>query len=249
MIGAPKFNVVGRPRGAKGISGKATLSFTGSQFVQSGSSGPHITLVVRNNPGTNPYNGFAEVSDADGVSVLAGAGVTVSGTDGTHTVLYKATSSGGRPDITLAVVFTIGDFLAPALTLPTDVSTGETTANIGATTDEASGTMYVVACPTNSRPSAGQIIAGLASNGNAASAAASSVVGSTGVKTVGVTGLTASTTYYGFAVQRDSVGNVSNIASGDGFTTDAVGADAWLWEDGGHILWEDGGRMTLEVGP
>jgi hypothetical protein len=84
-----------------------SLRYTGSASVLGGSSGPHFTLVVLHNPSVKPYDGFTEVTDADGVSSLSGAAVTVSGALGTHLVTYKATSSGGRPDLPLTVTVTI----------------------------------------------------------------------------------------------------------------------------------------------
>lgn len=117
------------------------------------------------------------------------------------------------------------DTTAPTLSLPTDVKTGSTTADIGATTNEANGTLFVVASTSATPPTGAQIIAGQMHTGSAAAANASATVSSTGANTVGVTGLTGSTAYFGHSVHRDATGNVSNVVSGDGFTTDA-GASA-----------------------
>ncbi len=218
------------------ISGSSVpvLGFTGSLTVELGSSGPHFTLTVINNPAADSYDTFAETTDADAVSTLSTADVTISGALGAHSVTYTASSSSGnplRPNLTLVVSVSIVDTTAPVLSLPTDVKTGVTTADIGATTDEASGTMYVVASTSSTAPSAAQIIAGQMHTGSAAAAAANSAVGATGAKAVGVTGLTEATTYYGHTVQRDASSNTSNVVSGDGFTTDSASVGTWNASD------------------
>lgn len=197
----------------------ASLSFTGSLSIEHGSSGPQFTLVVLNNPGTNPYDGFAEVTDPDNVSTLSVDEVTISGALGAHSVTYKATSSGGRPDLTIALTVTIVDTTAPALSNPTDTQTGQTTATLTVDTDTGEGTLYAVATTSSTAPTAAQVMAGQDHTGAAASYAGSASVVSTGTKSFSATGLVASTAYTGFFVQKDASNNVSAVAHGDGFMT------------------------------
>lgn len=210
-------------------SGVAQLAFSGSLTVEAGSAGPHFTLVVLNNPATNPYDGFAEVTDADNVSTLAnGDEVTISGALGAHAVSYKATSSGGRPDLTIALTISIQDTVAPVLTLPTGTQTGATTATLGVTTNEgsspdsANGALYVVVSTNATPPSAAQVLLGKDSTGALGAFenhAAPLAVSTTGAKTFSATGLVVSTTYYAYFVQKDAALNVSNVAASSGFTT------------------------------
>jgi hypothetical protein len=142
----------------------------------------------------------------------------------TYIVTVRATDvAGNTTDKTITVTVTDVDEIAPALSSLTDVKTGSSTADIGATTNEGNGTLFVVASTSSTAPSGAQIIAGQMHTGAAAAAAGSVAVSSTGAKTVGVTGLSGSTSYFGHSVHRDAAGNVSNVVSGDGFTTDAGG--------------------------
>lgn len=112
---------------------------------------------------------------------------------------------------------------APVLTSAVGTATGSTTATIGATTDEANGTMYGVVTGSATQPSVAQIKAGQDHAGAAASYASSQSISSTGAKTFSATGLTASTTYYGHIVHTDAAANDSNRLSSASFTTDAAG--------------------------
>jgi len=108
---------------------------------------------------------------------------------------------------------------AVTLTSPTSASITATSASVGATTDTAAGTMYVVVY-TGSAPTATQIKAGQNSSG-AATPSANVAVSSTGAKSLSVTGLTASTAYnYSVIVNN---GGDSNIVTGT-FTTSAPSA-------------------------
>lgn len=114
------------------------------------------------------------------------------------------------------------DDLAPVLSAPTGVKTGTTTGTIGVTTDTDEGTIYFVLVITNSAPSKAQIKAGQNAAGTTASKAATISPNTTGVKTVGVTGLTQNTQYYMFCMHEDATGNQSNVPASINFTTDAA---------------------------
>jgi len=99
----------------------------------------------------------------------------------------------------------------PVLTSAFDTKTGTTTAQIGVTTDTATGTIYAI--HSTASPLDGTVIRD--------SAAYSIVVTSTGAKTYDITGLTAATTYDPVWFVHESAADVfSNIIGGDGFTTD-----------------------------
>ena len=114
-----------------------------------------------------------------------------------------------------------GDVTPPTLTSPTGAATGSTTANGGATTNEANGTIYVVASTSATAPSAAQVKAGQMHTGAAAAASANAAVSSTGAKSVNFTGLTPSTTYYAHTMHEDASGNQSSVVSSASFTTSA----------------------------
>jgi hypothetical protein len=108
----------------------------------------------------------------------------------------------------------------PALSAPTPSGTigTTTTATIGATTDQATGTFYVVvdSGANLAGVTAVQIKAGQRADGNAALASNDAAVGSTS-PSAGVTGLVAGTSYAYAAIQNNANGD-SNIVTGT-FTT------------------------------
>lgn len=137
-----------------GSGGGTALSFTGSTTIAQNAGNPDniITLVVLNNPSVNPYDGFAEVTDADNKFALSGDEITVTTTtNGSFVGVWKATSSGGNPDLTLTLTVTVADQTAPTVSSfsPLDNATGVAiTATLTATMSEtvtlgASGTIYL----------------------------------------------------------------------------------------------------------
>lgn len=115
------------------------------------------------------------------------------------------------------------DTTAPTLTSATQTVTGSSTATVGATTDEGNGTLYAVVTVSGTAPTGAQVEAGQDNSGSAATWNGSQAIGSTGVKTIGATGLTASTAYYAHLMHKDAAGNRSNVVSSAQFTTDAAG--------------------------
>jgi hypothetical protein len=112
----PRNHIVGRPRGSKIASNTHPyLSISGITTLVHGNAGT-LTLSVGNNPLVNPYNGFAEVTDADGIASIVGSTVTISSSAavGTHSITYKATSSGGNPDISKTITITITAVSVPS---------------------------------------------------------------------------------------------------------------------------------------
>lgn len=111
------------------------------------------------------------------------------------------------------------DVTAPVLTTAVGTATGSTTATVGATTDEANGTLRVVVTTSATQPSTVQIKAGQDHTGATAPYAGSQTITSTGAKTFSATGLTASTGYYAHNLHTDTAGNDSNRLSSSLFTT------------------------------
>lgn len=125
------------------------------------------------------------------------------------------------------------------LSAPTASGVTATTATLGATTDQTSGTFYVVVdtAANLSGVTASQIKAGQKASGSAALASGNAAV-STTTPSVGVTGLSQSTLYSYAAVQNNSNGD-SNVLTGT-FTT----SDPAL--DQSHFRWrnDDGSETT-----
>lgn len=115
-----------------------------------------------------------------------------------------------------------GDVTAPVLSSPVGTATGGTTATVGATTDEANGTLYAVVTVSGTAPTPAQIAAGQNNSGGAATWAGSVSVSSTGAKTLSAIGLSVSTAYYAHLYHDDAAGNDSNVVSSAQFTTNAA---------------------------
>lgn len=114
------------------------------------------------------------------------------------------------------------DTTAPTLSSPTDTATGQTTADVGVTTNEANGTLYCVVTTSGTPPSAAQVKAGQDNSSVAATFADDLAIASTGVKAFSATGLTAATAYTAHFMHEDALGNQSAVSSGNGFTTDSA---------------------------
>lgn len=115
------------------------------------------------------------------------------------------------------------DTTAPTLTSPVGTQTGSSTATVGATTDEANGTMYAIVSTSSTAPTATQIQAGQTAAGAAAPWSGNQAISTTGAKTFNATGLTASTAYYAHIQHKDAAGNNSSVVTSAQFTTAAGG--------------------------
>ena len=146
-----------------------------------------------------------------------------SATDGTYstanrTFLVQSNSgqAGSLDD------FETGNLSAVAtLSAPTATSVTATTATLGATTDQASGTLYVVVdtAANLAGVTASQIKAGQKASGSAALASGNAAV-STTTPSVGVSGLSPST-LYSYAIVQNNANGDSNLVTGT-FTTAAA---------------------------
>jgi hypothetical protein len=145
------------------------------------------------------------------------------GGGGSYEIRAVAVSPGGDYTLTGNVSDTkvLTDLTAPILTSPTASGVG-TSGYIGSvTTNEANGTLYHVLTTSATPPSAAQVVLGQNHTGAAAVAFGSQSITTTGVKNIGGSGLTASTTYYTYYVHKDGANNNSLVSSAASFTTAA----------------------------
>jgi hypothetical protein len=140
-------------------------------------------------------------------------------TPGVGILVRNVTASAVIADDWESGVLAGGDTTAPVLTTAVGTATGSTTATVGATTDEANGTMYVVVTTSATQPSIAQIKASQDHTGATAPYAGSQTITTTGAKTFSATGLTASTTYYAHLLHTDAAANDSNRITSSSFTT------------------------------
>jgi hypothetical protein len=112
---------------------------------------------------------------------------------------------------------------AATLTLPTDIDTSGSSANVGATTNRSTGILYTAVTATSTPPTAAQIKAG---TGGGILFAGNAAVTATGVRVAAVNGLSPATAYFGHAMHETAGGIQSNVVTGDGFTTSALSAPA-----------------------
>lgn len=136
----------------------------------------------------------------------------------THKILL-VDSTGFAYTATLSALRTLfggtapaADATAPVLSSPTSSATGTTTASGSVTTSEGNGTLYYLATAN-----ATETVATVKANG------ATQTIASAGSKTVNITGLSPSSTYYIHFVQRDAAGNDSLRVTSAAFTTAATG--------------------------
>lgn len=115
------------------------------------------------------------------------------------------------------------DVTAPVLTSPFALPLGDTSAFIGVTTDDATGTMYQVLTTSATPPSAAQVKAGQDHTGAAAAFAFSRAVTSTGSKSETATGLSSNTAYYTYFMHEDAAANQSNVSAATVLTTLTTG--------------------------
>lgn len=187
------------------------------------STGQALRLEMRGSDLSYYVNDTLTATRSDGT--ITGAG---------DTLMSLISNSAGFDDFAHGLLPTISS-PTPSGTLGTD-----TTATIGCTTDDSTGTLYVVVDTASlSGITASQIKAGQNASSAAADASGnSSVSGSS--PSVGVTGLTASTAY-NYAVLQFSGGN-SNVLTGTFTTGTGGGGTPSLLISGGKII-SSGGKL------
>jgi hypothetical protein len=153
-------------------------------------------------------------------------GNLATGSDGTFTTAAAAPTPrmAVRPATRTTPTFTFApvllDLIAPTLTVPVGTKTGQTTATVGATTNEVDGTLYVVVTTSNTTPSKAQVKTGKDAAGATAAYASSQPITTSGAKTFSATALALGTTYYAHLMHEDAAGNQSNVVTSAPFTTD-----------------------------
>jgi hypothetical protein len=145
------------------------------------------------------------------------------------TALQSSWTEASGTNRSIVSIVTLKEAAAVAGTLSSATPSGtlgtSTTATLGATTDQASGTFYGVVDTSGniSGITAAQVKAGQ-NNASAAAIAASNTAVSTTSPSTGVTGLTAATAY-SYAVVQNNAGGDSNVLTGT-FTTAAAASSA-----------------------
>lgn len=130
-------------------------------------------------------------------------------------------SSGNKSTAVSSTSFTTDDDqTAPTLSSPSAAETGDTTASLSVSTDEANGTLYWVVTQSATSPSAAQVKAGQDHTGSAADDSGSQAVTATGTQNAGASGLAEQTTYYAHLMHEDAATNQSSVASSSSFTTE-----------------------------
>lgn len=164
-----------------------------------------------------PFSGNAAISSTS-------PSISISGLTASTTYYYAIVQNNTNGD---SNILSTGSFTTAGATAvlssatPSGTIGTQTTANIGATTTQASGTLYAIASTVQADvtgASAANIKAGQKSGGSAAPFSGNAVV-STTTPSVAITGLTAATLYYYAIIQNNGVD--SNIINTGSFTTSA----------------------------
>ncbi len=185
--------------------------------------------------GTGVYT-FSKTADPDSAFTLTGStlkNAIVFNYEAQSSYSVTIQADGGTPTtVANPIAISVIDVAAPVLSNATSLETGSTTATLTWDTTVGNGTLYVIGSADNVAPSAAQIIAGHDHTGSAAAYAHNQAVSGTGTQTVNATGLSASTTYYPFAVQVGLPSENSNVSAAASFTTEAsagmAGTTFWL---------------------
>lgn len=125
------------------------------------------------------------------------------------------------------------DATPPTLSAVGSSSVTGSSADLSATSNE-SGTLYYVMTTSASAPTNTQVVAGQDNLGAAAFKSANAAVTADTAKTLSVSGLTDSTTYYFYIVAKDATGN-NSLVSSSSFTTPDVTAPLLLTVSAGNI--------------
>lgn len=124
------------------------------------------------------------------------------------------------------------DTTAPTLSSGNRVAKSNALVVLGASTNEANGTMYAVLTTSATPPSAAQVMAGQNHAGAAAVWSGNQSISSTGAKSFNATGLVQLTTYYPYVMHRDAAGNNSAVLSLGAVTTFRNGATGqYIWDN------------------
>lgn len=169
-------------------------------------------------------NGQTSVTSADFENVSAGTEDFRIATGSTKLINTGASGVGSGSDIVatgrggtydIGAWEAAGDDIAPTLSSATGTGSTLTSAG-GVTTDEASGTLYMVTTASATAPTKAQVKAGQDHTGVAALRVSSVAVSSTGAKTFSAASCTAGTRYNHY-MHEDAAANQSNVVSSASF--------------------------------
>ena len=138
---------------------------------------------------------------------------TVSGADGNYTLRHVIASSGQAEGISYQI--TSPDVTAPVLTSPSATVLSITELEGSVTTDEDSGTLYMLASANASETASAIKTSGV-----------SQAVSATGVQTLTASGLTGGQSYYLHFMHEDAAGNQSVVVTSAQVTTETSSATA-----------------------
>lgn len=197
--------------------GATTDEDNGTMYVSVTTSAtqPSIAQIKAGQDHTGAAAAFADdqVITTTGAKTFNATGLTASTTYYAHLVHTDAAANDSNRISSAGFTTDSVDTTAPTLTSPTAVSISNVAMTGTVSTDEANGTLYMVATTSATPPTATQIRAGQDHTGAAAVFAANQAIGSTGVKTFNVTGLTALTTYHLYYHHRDASNNDSTVST------------------------------------
>lgn len=118
-------------------------------------------------------------------------------------------------------------FCAADLSSPTGAATGETTGDVGATSDESDGTRYACATSNSTELAASDVEA--CSGGATVSGNSAAEVG--GAQTIGVSGLTTDSAHYGQSANKSPEGWWSNVVVSSSFTPTSGGGSTTVYSN------------------
>ena len=194
-------------------------------IVSTSATPPSVAQIQAGNDSTGSAAAFAvgsgagQAVSATGVQNVSATGLTASTAYFWHYQHQDAAANDSTVVSSAQFTTAASDTTAPILTSPVGTQTGQTTATIGATTDEGNGTLYGVVTVSGTPPSAAQVKLGQDNTGAAATFAGNVAVSSTGAKTINATGLTSATAYFAHLMHEDAATNQSNVISSAQFTT------------------------------
>ena len=234
--------------GAISMTGTVTYDAADNPFSSGDTTAPTLTTATGTATGSTTATGTVTTDEANGTlyrlastnatetaaTVVAAAlsqsvtttgsqavsftGLTASTTYYAHYVHDDAASNRSARVSSSSFTTSTPDTTAPTLSSPTASALSNALIAAGVTTNEANGTLHVVATTSATPPTATQIRAGQDHTGAAAVFDDSQVISSTGAKTFNVTGLTQLTLYYLYFHHQDAAANNSTVSSASATT-------------------------------
>ncbi len=191
--------------------GQTSVTITGTNFEATKGTGS-VKIAKTDNIADSNVVTQTTTSWAD-TSIDFTANFPVDVAEGEGCFLFVTNDTGDSNASGFAI--TREDITAPTLTSPTGDQTGQTTATGNVTTNEATGTVYRYTSTSATPPSVANH-----KTGSGAVASANQAVVATGLQTMaGITGLTASTSYYNHYLHTDAASNDSTQVTSAQYTT------------------------------